>query len=136
MAALQTDRNTQMRDGELISAPVKSGVKIYAGAIVVAEDGYAAPGKKAENLVYLGRAEEQVDNTATDAKDGDRSVLLRRGRAFKWTNSTGNGAVGQAEFGKKVYIVDDQTVTKTAAGASDTGAAVVVGIESDGVWIG
>ena len=81
MAALQTDRNTQMRDGELISAPVKSGVKIYAGAIVVAEDGYAAPGKK-------------------------------------------------------VYIVDDQTVTKTAAGASDTGAAVVVGIESDGVWIG
>ena len=136
MAALVADRNTPMRDGELIPVPVKSGVKIYAGAIVVADGGYAKPGVKGENLVYLGRAEEQVDNTAAGAKDGDRSVLLRRGRAFKWANAAGNGAVGQAEFGKKVYIVDDQTVTKTAAGASDTGAAVVVGIESDGVWIG
>ena len=136
MAALAADRNTPMRDGELISVPIKKAVVIYAGAIVIAEGGYAAPGKKAESLVYLGRAEETVANNATGAKDGDKSVIVRRCRAFKWGNAAGAGAVGQAEFGKKVYVLDDQTLTKTAAGASDTGAAVVVGIDDDGVWIG
>ena len=63
MAALTADRNTPYRDGELVSFKVKGAAKIYAGSIVVSDAGYAKPGVKAENLVYLGRAEEFVDNT-------------------------------------------------------------------------
>lgn len=136
MAALSGDRNTPMRDGELVAFKVKKAVKIYAGAIVVSDAGYAKPGVKAENLVYLGRAEEQVDNSATGAKDGDKSVLVRRGRAFQWANAAGNNAITQADVGKPAYIFDDQTVTDVAAGASKAGGAIILAVDDDGVWIG
>ena len=136
MAALKADTHTPMKDGELVSFKVKAGVKIYAGAIVVSDAGYAKPGVKAASLIYLGRAEEQVDNSAAGAADGDKSVLVRRGRAFKWANAAGGGAVTQAEVGSAAYILDDQTVTKTATGATKTDPAVVLGVDSGGVWIG
>ena len=135
MAVLTGDRHTPMKDGELISVPVAAAVKIYAGALVVSKGGYAAPGEKAASgIVYLGRAEEHVDNSGGAA--GDKSVLVRRGRAFKWANAGGAGAVRQAEVGSAAYILDDQTVTKTATGATKTDPAVVLGVDSDGVWIG
>ena len=115
---------------------MKAGVKIYAGAIVVSDAGYAKPGVKAENLIYLGRAEEQVDNSATGAADGDKSVVVRRGRAFKWANAAGANAIAQADVGKPAYIFDDQTVTDVAAGASKAGDAIILAVDDDGVWIG
>ena len=134
MAALTADRHTTMRDGELISVKVAAGVRIYAGALVVSKAGYASPGEKADSgIVYLGRAEEQVDNAGGAA--AAKSVLVRRGRAFKWANAS-SGAVTQAEVGKAAYILDDQTVTKTAAGATKTDPAVVLGVDDDGVWVG
>lgn len=136
MAALAADRNTPYRDGELVSFKVKAGVKFYAGAIVVSDAGYAKPGVKAANLIYLGRAEEQVDNSATGASDGDKSVVVRRGRAFKWANAAGANAAAQADVGKPAYIFDDQTVTDVAAGASKAGDAIILGVDDDGVWIG
>ena len=135
MAALSGDRNTPMKDGELIAVKVAAGAKIYAGALLVSKGGYAAPGEKADSgIVYLGRAEERVDNTGGSA--GDKSVLVRRGRAFKWSNAAGTNAVTQAEVGQAAYILDDQTVTKTATGATKTDPAVVLGVDNDGVWIG
>ena len=134
MAALTADRNTPYRDGELVKFKVKAAAKIYAGAIVVSDAGYAKPGVKAENLIYLGRAEEFVDNT--NGSDGDVSVLVRRGRAFKWANAGGANAAAQADVGKPAYIFDDQTVTDVAAGASKAGVAIILAVESDGVWVG
>ena len=134
MAALTADRNTPYRDGELVSFKVKAAAKIYAGSIVVSDAGYAKPGVKAENLVYLGRAEEFVDNT--NGSDGDVSVLVRRGRAFKWANAGGANAAAQADVGKPAYIFDDQTVTDVAAGASKMGNAIILAVDSDGVWVG
>ena len=134
MAALTADRHTPMKDGELISVPVAAGKKIYAGALVVSKGGYAAPGEKADSgIAYLGRAEEQVDNSGGAA--AAKSVLVRRNRAFKWANAS-SGAVTQAEVGSAAYILDDQTVTKTAAGATKTDPAVVLGVDDDGVWVG
>ena len=58
---------------------------------------------------------------------------VRRG-VFAWANSAGNAAVGAGLIGeKKAYILDDQTVTKTAAGA--TAAGVIVAVDSEGVWV-
>lgn len=129
---LAADRNTEMKDGELLPVPM-AAVLIYAGAIVAANSsGYATKGQAAVGMTYLGRAEEQVDNSA--GSNGSKSILVRRGKAFKWKNS-GTSAITQADFGKVCYIEDDQTVSKTDQAGTLSAAGTIVGVESDGVWV-
>lgn len=131
--ALTADRNTQMKDGELISVPVATNVKCYAGGLAVANaTGFAAPGSVATTLTYLGRFEESVDNTG--GANGAKTVLIRRKKAFKFKNH-GADLVTQAELGKTCYIVDDETVAKTNGTSTRSAAGKVVGIDSDGVWV-
>ena len=131
MAALAKDRNTPVRPGDLIDVPVKAATKIYAGSLVVADAGYAKPAAKAENLIALGRADEFVDNSSGAA--GDVTVKVRRG-LFRWDNTAvAAGTVKAAEIGKDVYIVDDHTVDKRAAGSSKAGKCLEV--DSEGVWV-
>ena len=131
--SLIADRNTQMQDGELISVPVATGVTIFAGALVAANaTGFAVPGAVSTALTYLGRAEEKVVNAGAD---GAKSVLVRRGKAFKFKNS-GADAVTQAELGQLCFIVDDETVAKTNGNGTRSPAGAVVGIDTDGVWVG
>ena len=130
--ALTADRNTPMQDGELVSVPVATAVTIYAGALVAANaTGFATPGALSTTLTYLGRAEEKVVNAGAD---GAKSVLVRRGKAFKFKNS-GADAVTQAEMGKPCYIVDDETVAKTNGNGTRSVAGTVMAIDTDGVWI-
>lgn len=131
--ALSADRNTPLKDGELISAPVAAAATCYAGGLAVANaTGYAAPGSTAAGLTYLGRFEETVDNSA--GGDGAQSVMIRRGKAFRWQNS-GVDPVTQGDLGKTCYIVDDETVAATDGGATRSAAGKVVGIEADGIWV-
>ena len=131
MAALAKDRNTPSREGARIVVPVKGSTKIYAGSLVAKESGdYAVPASKATGLTVLGRAEEQVDNSS--GSDGDATVTVQRG-TFKWANASGKDAVGETEIGEDAYALDDQTVTKTASGASKAGK--ILGVESEGVWV-
>lgn len=129
---LTADRNTQMKDGELIAVPIAAAKKIFAGSLVAANaTGYATPGAVAATLTYLGRAEETVDNTGAD---GALSVLVRRGKAFKFANSAAD-AVTQASMGKVCYIEDDQTVSATSATGARSAAGIVIGVEAGGVWV-
>jgi len=129
---LTADRNTQMKDGELIAVPIAAAKKIFAGSLVAANaTGYATPGAVAATLTYLGRSEETVDNTGAD---GALSVLVRRGKAFKFANSAAD-AVTQASMGKVCYIEDDQTVSATSATGARSAAGIVIGVEADGVWV-
>ena len=129
---LAADRNTEMKDGELLSLPI-AAVNVYAGALVaVNSSGYLTKGQVATGMTYLGRAEEQVDNSAGNA--GDKSIKVRRGKAFKWKNS-GTSAITQADLGKVCYIEDDQTVSKTDQAGTLSAAGTIVGVESDGVWV-
>lgn len=131
--ALIKDRNTPMKDGELIAVPAAATAVIFAGALVAANaSGYAVPGSTATSLTYLGRAEEYRDNSA--GADGDVSVLVRRGKAFKFANSSID-PVTQAEMGQPCFIVDDETVAKTDGTGTRSQAGTVIGIESDGVWV-
>lgn len=133
MTALVADRNTPMKDGKLISVPLAAGVKIFAGSLVAATaTGLATPGATAATLTYLGRAEEQIDNTSGAASA--KSVLVRKGEAFKFANLAAD-PVTQASMGKVCYIADDQTVALTNGGATRSAAGVVIGVEADGVWI-
>ena len=129
---LTADRNTQMKDGELIAVPIAAAKKIFAGSLVAANaTGYATPGAVAATLTYLGRSEETVDNMGAD---GALSVLVRRGKAFKFANSA-TDAVTQASMGKVCYIEDDQTVSATSATGARSAAGIVIGVETDGVWV-
>lgn len=131
--SLTSDRNTPYKHANAVPVPAAAGVKIFAGALVCANGtGFATPGAVATTLTYLGRSEEFVDNTG--GADGARTVLVRRNEAFKWANSSAD-PVTQAEFGKTVYIVDDETVAKTSGTGTRSPAGRVVGIDADGVWI-
>lgn len=130
---LTADRNTQMKDGELIA--VKMAVaKVFAGSLVaINASGYATPGAAAATLTYFGRAEETVDNSAGSA--GDVTVQVRRGKMFKWGNYASD-AVTQAELGKLCYIYDDAQVAKTSGDGARSVAGIVLGVDADGVWVG
>lgn len=126
------------RDGELMPVPVAKAELIPAGTIVcINAKGFAVGGKEAVDLVYAGRAEERADNR--EGNDGEKVVLVRRKKAFRWLN---DGSITQAMLGKRVYVLNNRTLTatdgadsKAAKPASRSHAGVVIMLESDGVWI-
>jgi hypothetical protein len=127
--ALTGPRATPQEEGVFRVFGVKATYKIYQGSLVVLAGGYARPGHAATGLVAVGRAEESVD--ATSLADGVANVKVRKG-VFKWVNKA-DDALTAADVGAKAYVVDDQTVGKTATGRSEAGR--VFQVDADGVWI-
>lgn len=83
--------------------------------------------------VIVGRFERDCDNSAGAA--GDKATEVNRG-VFKFTNSTSTDALSQADIGRPCYAADNQTLARTAgAGGTRPYAGVVLGVESDGVWV-
>lgn len=136
MGALTKPRDTVeiANGGKTLSLPVKGATTIYQGSLVALDaNGYAVPGKKAEGLTAVGRAEETVENKGAD---GELVVRVTRG-VFVFANTgTAANKVTAAHVLKPCYIQDDQTVTTLATGASvaglvirvdDTGVAVEIG---------
>jgi hypothetical protein len=130
--ALTKERDTPERSGDFVVHPMAAAKKIYAGALVVLNAGYAEPGSTATGLVSAGRAEETVDNTA--GGNGDRSVKVRRG-IFRYANSSAGDAIARTEIGKTCYVVDDQTVAKTDGTGTRSAAGKVIDVETGGVWV-
>src|SRR4051794_31606201 len=115
MAALTADRNTPRAEGDIKSL-LMSASKIFAGAMVMRNaTGYATKGAVATTLIGVGRAEEQVDNSAGSA--GDRSIKVRPG-VHRYANSASGDLITIADIGKPAYAVDDQTVAKTNGSAT------------------
>lgn len=131
MAALTKDRNSPERAGDVFSYPVAAATKIFLGALVVLSAGEAAPGSTALNLVAVGRAEEQVDNSAGAA--GDLDVRVKKG-VFRFAN-LGADLVALADVGADCFIVDDQTVAKTNGVNTRSAAGKVVDVDAQGVWV-
>src|SRR4051812_14656611 len=119
MALTKATLIDQMGDGpriHLLSIPVKAATRVYQGALVVVDAGYAAPGRTATGLVAAGVAlEAGADNTTGAA--GAINLKVRRG-VFKFNNSAAGDLIVQADLLKNAYIVDDNTVAKTDGGAT------------------
>lgn len=130
--ALSADRNTEMKGAELLPFPMAASTKVYAGGIVATDGGYAKNGQAGTTLKYQGRAEETVDNSA--GANGDKTVMVRRGKAFKWKNSAGD-PVAQADVGNVCYIEDDETIAKTDGTGTLSACGTILAVESDGVWV-
>ena len=98
MAKLTDVRDTpEIANGaKVIAVPVKGGTTIYQGALVALDaSGYAIPGKKAESLTAVGRAEETVTNTGAD---GELVIRVARG-VFIFENSTSGKITAAAQTG-------------------------------------
>jgi hypothetical protein len=129
MAAATQKRSTFVRGRDLLSVPVKAATTIHQGTLVVADAGYAAPGRTAANLIALGRASASVVNAGVA---GAERIEIERG-VFLFDNNVAD-LVTQAEFFKDCFITDDQTVQKTT-GAGVSRAGKVLDVTADGVWV-
>lgn len=131
--ALAADRNTPRREGDIRSGPLAASIKVFAGGLLMRNAaGYLTKGAAATGSVGVGRAEEQVDNSAGSA--GDKNVRFRPG-TFLFKNSASGDAITIAQIGDVCWIVDDETVAKTDGSAARSPAGYVEDVTSEGVWV-
>lgn len=115
-------RNTAETFAEMLYLEVKSNSKILQGHMVALENGVAIAGKKAENLIAVGRAEESVVGDYINVKRG----------VFLFENDTEN-PLNNTHILKDCYIKDSVTVTAESTGTSVAGR--VVGFEDNQVKV-
>ena len=129
--ALTNDRDTRMKDGELVNLGVAASTIIYAGALVAVNgNGLAVPASDTANLNVLGRAEHRADNSA--GQDADIDIIVRRNKAFLFDND-GSSPVLPGHIGKVVMVKDDHTIA--ASSANSIVAGMCLNVTSEGVWI-
>jgi len=120
MTATTTDRNTPaLLSWRQNQTPLETGSVIPAGVMVAvnASAGKAVNAANTAGLRVRGRSEHAASQTA-----GDVDIVTARG-VFGFAMSSALLAVAQAQVGKRVYVVDNQTVGL----ASDASARVVAG---------
>lgn len=129
MTALTQDRNTVRRDGQVFVLPVAGSKKIYAGSIVaINSTGYVEPASDAAGLRVVGRAEEQVDNSA--GSDGDKTIKVQEG-VYQFAGA----GFGADDVGKPAFVADDQTVNLTG-GTNKVCAGIIEQVDSaTEIWI-
>lgn len=128
-----SDRNTMHKDGELFPVPVAAATEIFGGHMICANAaGFAVPGVATAGFTVLGVCDGYVDNTGGAA--GDTVVLVRRRKSWNFAN-LGADAVTQAQIGKTCYLADSQTVAKTSNTDVRPVAGIVLGVDTDGVWV-
>jgi len=132
VTALTSDRNTPTAIGDARQGAVAAGQKVFAGALVMRNAaGYLVKGVTGLNLTGVGRAEDQVDNTA--GSDGDVSLAFRPG-LFRFAND-GSDTITIADIGLPCYAVDDQTVARTDGTGTRSKAGIVEMLDTQGVWV-
>ena len=135
MAGLLTQRNTiRMGDEsviQLLAVPAKAKLILQAGSLVVAEAGFAVPGRAALGLRALGRCERKVDNSL--GGNGAREVDVLRG-TFRWDNDPAD-PLSQSDLFATCFITDDHTVCKTDGGGARSPAGKVIQVDPEGVWV-
>ncbi|WP_323780137.1 hypothetical protein [Thalassovita sp.] len=133
MTALTADRNTPRYEGDIRQGGVAASTKIFGGAIVMRNAaGYLTKGQTATGLVGVGRAEEQVDNSA--GANGALNIDYRPG-SHRYANSASTDEITAADIGAKCYAVDDQTVAKTDGTSTRSPAGIVDDVDALGVWV-
>lgn len=134
MSATTIERNT---DSLLSSGvppfrnfPIAGGQKILYGTIVVVSpSGYIAEGFAVNEAVGAGVALATADNLTGD--DGDKTADVGFG-VYYFFSGTGPDAITAADYGKKVFVIDNQTVGATDGDGTRSAAGVVFDVRADG----
>lgn len=128
MTALTADVNRKERKGEDFEGPVAAATTIYNGSILVRDtSGNLEPGATATGKVAVGVSKEYVYNAGAAAAV---NCKYHKG-TFLFANSAGD-PVTKANIGDTVYIEDDDTVSATSGGATQSAAGRMVDLDSDG----
>lgn len=120
--------------------PVAADVRIFKGALVCLDaSGNAIPGDTIANgaVIAIGKASHEADNrTGSEAggSAGDIDVEVEFG-VFEWENSGAGEEITAADIGTVVYVVDDQTVGETDAGATLIAAGVCTEVRNGKPWV-
>lgn len=105
---------------------------LYDGGLaVINTSGYAVAGQDAAGYRFGGVVDGQVDNSGGPA--GAKKVNLHREGEFLLAFS---GTATQADVGKRVYVVDDQTVGLAQPGTGNVFAGVITEyVSASQVWV-
>jgi len=139
MAALTTAYETYERPG-LVVAYALSNIKVFKGAALgVNASGFAVPmAHGTANLIFIGVANETVDNSGGSA--GDKTINVTKSGSFVFKAITGL-TPAQADVGKEVYANTDWEIQISTSGlTTQYKLGTIVAIEStatgqDGVRI-
>ena len=129
--ALTENRVTRSREGKTFDFAVAANKHIYAGSLVnLSVAGYAEPATNEALITFLGVALAEVNNNPGLA--GAKKVRV----SLVGTHLFNKSAAIQADVGKNMYVVDDQTVGLAAAVDHDLKVGRCIGIEdSSHVWV-
>jgi hypothetical protein len=120
-----TGRTYDEKGSGLYHLDMKGGEKIHKGTIVCLNAvGLAVMGAEAVGLKAVGVATENADNT--NGPDRAKRIEVRRDRLIPFEIDPAD-PVTLADYGEKVFIADNNTVSKT----DNTGARSVAGILRD-----
>ena len=128
---LSASRATRSRETTARNLPLKNGVQIFAGGIVVNDAGKAAPGRTAVGLVAMGRATTDMDNLSGSLDD---AATPTEAGCFGFNNSIAD-PVGDSQVGKEVFIEDDETIAATDGGGTRSPAGICFELEESRVWV-
>jgi len=133
MTALSADRNTKFAEPTVESYPVAASTKIYKGSLVmINSSGYAIPGADTASCVFVGVAQEQIDNSS--GSNGDKRVTVKRVGCFEFAYG---GTAAITDVGTAVYLVDDQTVNAAGSTSNDIKCGVISQVDATNnlVWV-
>ncbi len=131
MTALTQDRVSTEIIGGTKRGKVAATTQVFMGAIVMRNgSGYLTKGQTATALRGVGRATASVNNTGGA---GAAEIGYDEGIFQFWATGT---AFTEADIGKLVYAVDDQTVAKDDGTGTRSPAGFLYAIEAaDSVFI-
>ena len=114
--------------GATARMPIEAGETIYNGAIVCLDaDGYVLPGADTAGFIFLGVAQEEMDNAS--GADGAEDVLVSIG-GHLLTCVHAAGSQTQANVGDEATIEDDQTVDVAANTTNDIACGRILKVNS------
>lgn len=115
MAALSADRKVKGRDiGRAVPAKVKASTTVYGGSLVarLTSTGLIQPGADTASTTFAGVLREHKTGNAS----GTTACEVWQEGDFEFGFS---GTATEADCGKLVYLVDDQTVALAATTTND-----------------
>jgi len=112
--AQTANNDANYKQGELIAYPVKANTRIFKGALCCVDaTGYTVEGGDTVGHIFIGNADEEVDNTG--GTNGAKVVRIRKRGTFQKQMA---GAAITA-LGQTAMIVDGDTVALAATTTND-----------------
>lgn len=129
MANQTAHRDYKRQQSESVAYKAAAVGPLYIGSMInLNTSGYAKKASDTASELFVGVLREKVDNSAGAA--GDKDAIVYTEGAFEFAFS---GTAAQVDVGKKVYVVDDQTVALAATTTNDVLVGRITEVVSAGV---